>query len=83
MFSASRNYLLGMLAEFRRANAAAQRYEDLRYRSASHGSIAQEDIPGRVFAEIYAVGETVESRRPAPGRSSPPEHQGGTAQALS
>ena len=64
MASPSRNYLLEMFAEFSRAVAAAQRYEDLRYRSASHGKIAPDDIPRRIFAEFYSVGEAVEARRP-------------------
>jgi hypothetical protein len=72
-----------MLAEFTRANAAAQRYEDLRYRSAGHGRIAPDDIPRRVFEEFYSVGEAVESRRPGWRRSDSPERQRGAAKALS
>jgi hypothetical protein len=45
------NFLLATLAEFARATAAAQRYDDLRYRSA--GGIAPADIPRRVFEELY------------------------------
>ena len=78
MASPSRNYLLEMFAEFSRAVAAAKRYEDLRYRSASHGKIAPDDIPRRVFAEFYAVGEAAEARRP-----ESPERQPGTAKVLS
>jgi hypothetical protein len=47
------NLLVAMLAEFRRAIAAAQRYDDLRYRSAGRGAIAPADIPRRVFEELY------------------------------
>jgi hypothetical protein len=79
--SSSRNFLLDMLAEFARANAAAQRYEDLRYRSAGHG-IAPDDITRRVFEEFYAVGEPVESRRPGWRRSDSPERQVNAARAL-
>jgi hypothetical protein len=61
--SPRQNFLLAMLAEFGRANAAAQRYEDLRYRSASRESIAAGDIPRRVFEEFYS-GKAEESRRP-------------------
>ena len=83
MASPSRNYLLEMFAEFSRAVAAAQRYEDLRYRSASHGKIPPDDIPRRILEEFYSVGETVESRRPEPRRSDAPERQPSTAKALS
>jgi hypothetical protein len=83
MFSPSRRYLSSLFAEFRRAAAAAQRYEDLRYRSASHARIAPDDIPRQVFEELYAGGEAVESRRPARRRSSSPRDQGGPAKALS
>ena len=78
MASPSRNYLLEMFAEFSRAVAAAQRYEDLRYRSASHGKIAPDDIPRQIFAEFYSVGEAVEARRP-----ESPERQPSTAKVLS
>jgi hypothetical protein len=71
-----------MLAEFRRAAAAAQRYEDLRYRSA-HGKIAPADIPRRVFEEFYSVGEAVESRRPRRLQADSPERQRTAAKALS
>ena len=83
MASQSRNYLLDMFAEFSRAVAAAQRYDDLRYRSASHGKSAPDDIPRRIFAEFYSVGEAVEARRPEPRRSDSPERQPSTAKALS
>jgi hypothetical protein len=83
MPSPSRNYLLGMFAEFSRAVAAAQRYEDLRYRRASHGEIAPVDIPRRIFEEFYAVGDAVEARRPERRRSDLPEPQPRTAKALS
>jgi hypothetical protein len=49
------SFLLAMLAEFRRAAAAAQRYEDLRYRSAGTGRIAPGDLPRQVFEEFYSV----------------------------
>lgn len=58
----SRSHLLGMLAEFSRAAAAAHRYEDLRYRSAD-GKIAPADIARRVFEEFYSFEEAVESHR--------------------
>jgi len=77
--SPSRSYLFGMLAEFRRAAAAAQRYEDLRYRSAH----APADIPPRVFEEFYSVGEAVESRRPRRLQADSPERQRTAAKALS
>jgi hypothetical protein len=77
MASPSRNYLLEMFAEFSRAVAAAHRYEDLRYRSASHGKIAPDDISRRIFAEFYAVGEAVEARRP-----EAPARQPSTAKAI-
>jgi hypothetical protein len=70
--SPSRNYLLEMFAEFSRAVAAAQRYEDLRYRGGGHERIALADIPRQIFEEFYAVDETVESRRPEPRQSDSP-----------
>jgi hypothetical protein len=69
---ASRNYLMEMFAEFSRAVTAAQRYEDLRYRSCGHARIAPTDIPRRIFEEFYSTDETVESRRPEPHRSDSP-----------
>ena len=36
--------VVAVLAEFRRARAAAQRYEDLRYRSACHSDVTPADI---------------------------------------
>jgi hypothetical protein len=81
--SPSRNYLLDMFAEFSRAVAAAQRYENLRYRSASQEKIALDDIPRQIFDEFYSAGETVESRRPERRRSDSPERQPGTAKAVS
>jgi hypothetical protein len=71
------NLLLAMVAEFRRACAAAQRYEDLRYRSA--GRSAPAAIPRRVFEELYSsekaaeVGPVVEAA--APEVALPPSHQ--------
>ena len=44
-------------AELGRALAAAQRYEDLRYRSAGHATIDPADIPRLIFEELYAGGE--------------------------
>jgi hypothetical protein len=81
--SPSRNYLLDMFAEFSRAVAAAQRYENLRYRRASQEKIAPDDIPRRIFEEFYSSSETVESRRSERRRSDAPEPQPGTAKALS
>lgn len=48
-----------ILAEFRRALGAAQRYESLRYGQ----SLAPSDIPRRIFDEFYAV--RTESERAA------------------
>jgi hypothetical protein len=52
-----------VLAEFRRAVAAARRYEDLRYGSGRHGDMAPAEIPRRVFEEFYSSARPVESRR--------------------
>jgi hypothetical protein len=52
-----------ILAEFRRAVAAARRYEDLRYGSGRHEGIAPADIPRRVFEEFYSYARPVELRR--------------------
>jgi hypothetical protein len=60
----TQNFLLALLAEFRWACAAAQRYEDLKYRSAWRGSVAPADIPRRIFEEFYSVGEAVEVAPP-------------------
>jgi hypothetical protein len=60
--------LLAMVAEFRRACAAAQRYEDLRHRGA--GRIAPADIPRRVFDELYSF-ETTPEVAPTRGASAP------------
>jgi len=50
--------LLGMslvlLAEFRRASAAARRYDALRYGGARDDGIAGADIARRVFKEFYS-----------------------------
>lgn len=48
------SFLVVLLAEFRRASAAAQRYQDLRYRSACHGYTGLDGIPARVFEEFYS-----------------------------
>jgi hypothetical protein len=53
-------FLVVLLAEFRRARAAAQRYQDLRYRSACYGYPGLADIPARIFEEFYSSGRTVE-----------------------
>ena len=74
---------MDMFAEFSRAVAAAQRYEDLRYRSGGHGRIAPADIPRQIFEEFYSADATVELRRPERRRSDSPERQPGTAKALS
>jgi hypothetical protein len=79
----SRNYLLEMFAEFSRAVSAAQRYEDLRYRSGGRGRIAPADIPRQIFEEFYAADETVELRRPERRRSDSHGRQPGAAKALS
>jgi hypothetical protein len=52
-----------VLAEFRRAVAAARRYEDLRYGSGRHEGIAPADIPRWIFEEFYSYARPVESRR--------------------
>jgi hypothetical protein len=81
--SPGRNFLARMLAEFTRANAAAQRYEDLRYRSARHEGMAPDNIPQQIFEEFYAVEETVELRQPVRRRSASPEGQPRPVTALS
>jgi hypothetical protein len=58
-------------AELGRALAAAQRYEDLRYRSAGHASIDPADIPRRVFEELYASGEVSRPQAKPSNRSAP------------
>lgn len=83
MPSSRQSFLLAMVAEFGRATAAAQRYEDLRYRSGPRGRIAPADIPRRVFEEFYSFGKAVESRRPGWRPSDLPEGQFSTAKALS
>jgi hypothetical protein len=59
MPSSRPSFLLTMVSEFRRACSAAQRYEDLRYRSAG-GSIEPAEIPQRVFEEFYAFEKAAE-----------------------
>jgi hypothetical protein len=81
--SPRQSFLLAVVAEFGRATAAAQRYEDLRYRSAWHGRIAPADIPRRIFEEFYSFGKAVESRRPGWRPSDSPAGQCSTAKALS
>jgi hypothetical protein len=44
-----------LLTEFRRAHAAAQRYERLRNGLARQEKLASANIPRRIFAEFYAV----------------------------
>jgi hypothetical protein len=55
----------------------------LRYRGASHGKIAPDEIPRLIFEEFYSVGEAVESRHSERRRSDSPERQPSTAKALS
>jgi hypothetical protein len=43
-----------IVAEFERALAAAQRYENLRYGRACHEVLPVADIPRRIFEEFYA-----------------------------
>jgi hypothetical protein len=50
----ARHMLVTVLPVFRRAVAAAQRYEALRYGSACHGRIALADIRPRIFDEFYS-----------------------------
>jgi len=45
---------LVLVAEFRRATAAARRYEELRYGRARAKSLAGADIPWQVFREFYS-----------------------------
>jgi hypothetical protein len=70
---------MSVVAEFRRACAAAQRYEDLRHRSAARGSIAPADIPRRVFEELYSsekAAEVEQAVEAAPPRvTSPPSRK--------
>jgi hypothetical protein len=42
-----------ILAELRRALAAARRYENLRYGRSGHERLAAPDIPRRIFDEFY------------------------------
>jgi hypothetical protein len=66
--------LVIVLSDFRRAVAAAQRYEDMRYRSACPGRAAPTDIPRQVFEEFYSHGRPVAWRitppLPRPGQSA-------------
>jgi hypothetical protein len=64
-------FLVVLLAEFKRASAAAQRYQDLRYRSACHGYARLADIPARIFEEFYSSGLTAERRLQAPAMRMP------------
>ena len=50
-------FLAVLLAEFRRARAAAQRYKDLRYRSACYEGIALAQLSPRIFEEFYRDSE--------------------------
>jgi hypothetical protein len=52
-----------VLAEFRRAVAAARRYEHLRYGSCRQEGIAPAEIPRRVFEEFYSSAPPVDARR--------------------
>jgi hypothetical protein len=60
--SSARIILAAIVAEFRRAVAAARRYEDLRYGGSRHEGGAPADIPRRVFEEFYSDAPPVESR---------------------
>ena len=77
-----RNFLSRMFAEFGRANAAAQRYEDLRYRSARDRGTVADDLPRRVFEEFYSAAEPAGSV--SPGRQQPDaaEPRGRAAKAV-
>jgi hypothetical protein len=62
-----------VLAEFRRAIAAARRYEDLRYGSGGQQGRAHADSPRQVFEEFYSSARPTEARRPADqGRTRQP-----------
>jgi hypothetical protein len=52
-----------VLAEFRRAVAAARRYEDLRYGGGRHEGVAAADVPRRVFEEFYSCAPPGEPPR--------------------
>jgi hypothetical protein len=52
-----------VLAEFRRAIAAARRYEDLRYGSGRHEGVAPADVPRRTFEEFYSCARPVKLHR--------------------
>jgi hypothetical protein len=56
--------LLVILAEFRRANAATRRYEDLRYGSGRREGIAPADVPPRIFQEFYSSSGGAVNQRP-------------------
>ena len=58
-----RTIFAAVLAEFRRAAAAARRYEDLRYGSGRREDRTAADIPRRVFEEFYSSARPGESRR--------------------
>jgi hypothetical protein len=62
-----------ILAEFRRALAAARRYDELRYGAAGPGRVAPGEIPGRVFEEFYAREDEAgqAALEPAPPLSIP------------
>jgi hypothetical protein len=56
----------GIFAEFRRALAAAESYEGLKYGSACRDRSAQADIPRRIFEQYYAgkSGSELAARSP-------------------
>jgi hypothetical protein len=63
-------FLAVLHAEFRRARAAAQRYRDLRYRSACYEGIALAHLPPRIFEEFYRDSEDAAVLRPETQRSA-------------
>ncbi|MEH2626022.1 hypothetical protein V1292_004077 [Bradyrhizobium sp. AZCC 1719] len=63
-------FLLTLLAEFRRALAAARRYENLRYGCAYHDALAPAEIPRRIFEEFYASKLDSDDAAIAPGQNT-------------
>jgi hypothetical protein len=52
-----------VLAELRRAVAAARRYEDRRYGSGRPEGMTPADVPRRIFEEFYSDARPVEAGR--------------------
>jgi hypothetical protein len=73
---------LAILTEFRRALAAARRYETLRYGRAGQEGLAPADTPLRIFDEFYGVERDSEDTAIARGQSPPSASRRRPAQAL-